>query len=106
MSEETITIDITPTWAGILPVLVNTFNNSKGSRDELYRLAEFADKTLPAAMQRVKELEGLLRSHPELPDDWSYDNPAAVEAFEGALLHWKQRVLYALYPMIPVGEEP
>jgi hypothetical protein len=96
MSEETETIDITPTWAGILPVLVNTFNNSKGSRDELYRLAEFADKTLPAALQRVKELEELLRSHPEFPDGWCCWHPSAVEAFDEALLQWKQRAKEAL----------
>jgi hypothetical protein len=73
MKEETITIDITPTWAGILPVLVNTFNNSKGSRDELYRLAEFADKTLPAALQRCKELESAIEDYIKhirsMPDD-------------------------------------
>jgi hypothetical protein len=46
MNNNTQTIDCTPTWSGILPVLVALIQNPKTNKDgmiELKRMAEIAD---------------------------------------------------------------
>lgn len=43
------TIDVTPTWTDVLPVLLaaiedGTFEGQKVAREELFRMAELADR--------------------------------------------------------------
>lgn len=90
MTEERTTIDVTPTWAGLLPVLLaiiqdGTSEGQRNAREELRRMAQAADRWNKAA----KHLRPLLDEHAQASDEalrqiaadinreFGFDKPAA-----------------------------
>lgn len=109
----TRTIDITPTWAGILPLLLEGYNNGtetgrKIAKEELYRLCRIADEAVAAEKAATKATDDselpelpradVARSEREYYPVWAKANPdlftRSVWAFKDAhpVENWKHHI--------------
>lgn len=61
MPKEPTYTDLTPTWQGVLPILLATAH-TKPSQEELLRLARYADETPALIGELIAALRGAIRA--------------------------------------------